>query len=56
MTVDMVKDATTANSAVHYQLTIRVWPDDLKGPDAEKELYSKVVKAINGIAHYREGK
>ena len=55
MTVDKVENATSSNSAVHYRLTIRIWPDDLRGSGAVLNIYRTILKAINGIAMYAEG-
>jgi hypothetical protein len=55
MIVDKVRNATTANSAVHYELTLRIWPDDLGGVHAAEELLKLVTKAVNGISEYEYG-
>ena len=52
MIVDKVRDATTKNSPVHYELTIRIWPEDLESSTSDSELGDLVRRAINGIAMY----
>jgi hypothetical protein len=52
MIVDKVRNATTRDSAVHYEVTMRIWPDDLKDAVGDKELSEMVRKAIDGIAMY----
>jgi hypothetical protein len=48
--VDKVRDATTTNSAVQYEVTLRVWSLETAKDDAE--LAAAVRRAINGIATY----
>ena len=52
MIVDKVRNATTTHSAVHYELTLRVWPDDLGSKGAADKLFDLVQRAINGISQY----
>lgn len=55
MVVEQVKDVTTRDSAISYQVTLRITCLDLaqRNEDAfGKELKTSVVKAINGIAQY----
>ena len=52
MKVDKVRDATTPNSAVHYELTLRVWHDDLDKSGSDEKLGDLVRRAVNGIATY----
>lgn len=52
MIVDKVRNATTANSAVVYEVTMRIWGDDLETADSDAKLADLVRKAINGIADY----
>lgn len=51
MIVDKVCNATTTASAVYYEVTLRIWPEDLTGDD-DRALGDIVRKAINGIATY----
>ena len=55
MIVDKVRNATTTTSAVHYEVTMRVWPDDLGTPKAAEDLLRLVTNAINGISEYEYG-
>lgn len=52
MIVDKVRNATTANSEVVYQVTLRIWGDDLETAESDAQLANLVRKAINGIADY----
>lgn len=52
MIVDKVRNATTQSSAVHYEVTLRIWPDDMGGINSDKVLGDLIRKAINGIATY----
>jgi hypothetical protein len=52
MIVDKVRNATTTASAVHYEVTMRIWPDDLEAKNSDQELGDLVRRAINGIADY----
>jgi hypothetical protein len=57
MVIDKVKNATTRDSAIHYQITMRVWSQELKGDPLEdmerggfaEQLAHRVRKAIEGI-------
>lgn len=49
MKVDKVRDATTRESAIHYEVTLRVWSAELDSPLFEAELVHRVKKAIEGL-------
>ncbi len=57
MIVDKIKNATTRESAIHYQVTMRVWSQELKDDPLKdmqpggfaEQLAQKVRKAIEGI-------
>jgi hypothetical protein len=50
--VDKVRNATTKESPVQYEVIIRVWPGDLEETGCDTELGNMVRKAINGIATF----
>lgn len=52
MIVDKVRNATTNDSPVHYEVTMRIWPKDLESATSDHELGDLVRRAINGIATY----
>jgi hypothetical protein len=54
MQVDSVKDVTTRESAITYQVTLRITCLDMKEDEAQftNKLNSAVLKAINGISTY----
>jgi hypothetical protein len=54
MKIEAVKDVTTRESAITYQLTLRLSVWDLKKPESAfmTELNHAVIKAINGISEY----
>ena len=52
MIVDKVRNATTTASAVHYEVTLRIWPDDLEKEGSDSDLGDLIRRAINGISDY----
>jgi len=56
MYVEKVRNATTVSGAVCYEVTLRIYTNELKDSAAESKLYNIIQKAINGIAQYSEGK
>jgi len=52
MIVEKVRNTTTPESSVQFEVTIRLWGDDLERADSDRELGDAVRKAVNGIAQY----
>lgn len=55
MTIEQVKNVTTSESPVTYQVTLRITCLDMDYPRSNfaEELTSSVLEAINGISAYK---
>lgn len=52
MIVEKVKNVTTEESPIQYELTIRIWGEDLTTEESDLEFAALARKAVNGIADY----
>jgi len=52
MIVEKVKNVTTSESPVQYEITIRVWRDDLTTEESDLKFAALARSAVNGIASY----